>query len=170
MNTIEQQLWDYIDGNLNETQQKAIEGKIETDVSVRRQYEELLSLNATFSAMELDEPSMSFTRNVMEDVALQPAPIALKTKVDNRIIFTIAAFFVLSILGILGYVLYNTTFTIPDLSKYFTLNLNIEKVLNPTALYVFIGVDLILGLVFVDYLLRKKLFDKDQSFTKGVKG
>lgn len=53
--------------------------------------------------MELDEPSMSFTRNVMEAVALQPAPVSLKTKVDNQIIFSIAAFFVLSILAMVGY-------------------------------------------------------------------
>jgi len=161
MNTIEQQLWDYIDGNLNETQRKSIEEKIESDISVKLQYEELLNLNIAFGEMELDEPSMSFTRNVMEVVALQPAPVSLKTKVDNRIIFSIAAFFVLSILAMLGYIVYNTTFVMPDFSKYFAVNLNVEKVLTPTTLYIFIGVDLILGLIFIDYVLRKKLNHKN---------
>ena len=161
MNTIEQQLWDYIDGNLNETQLKSIREKIESDISVKLQYEELLNLNIAFGEMELDEPSMSFTRNVMEAVALQPAPISLKTKVDSRIIFSIAAFFVLSILAMLGYIIYNTTFVMPDFSKYFVANLNLKKVLTPVALYLFIGVDLILGLIFMDYILRKKISHKN---------
>jgi len=161
MNTIEQQLWDYIDGNLSETQRKSIEAKIESDISVRLQYEELQNLNIAFGEMELDEPSMSFTRNVMEDVALQPAPISLKTRVDNRIIYSISGFFVLSILGILSYILYNTTFSMPDFSKYFAVNLNVDKILTPTSLYIFLGVDLVLGLIFMDYILRKKLGDKD---------
>jgi len=161
MNTIEQQLWDYIDGNLSETQRKSIEAKIESDISVRLQYEELQNLNIAFGEMELDEPSMSFTRNVMEDVALQPAPISLKTRVDNRVIYSISGFFVLSILGILSYILYNTTFSMPDFSKYFAVNLNVDKILTPTSLYIFLGVDLVLGLIFMDYILRKKLGDKD---------
>jgi len=160
MNIIEQQLWDYIDGNLNETQRKNIEEKIETDVSVKLQYEELLSLNIAFSEMELDEPSMSFTRNVMENVALQPAPVSLKTKVDSRIIFSISAFFVLSILAILGYILYNTTFSMPDFSKYFAININVDKILTPTSIYIFFGIDLVLGLIFMDYIFRKRLVNK----------
>ncbi|MFC4211722.1 hypothetical protein ACFOWA_11045 [Pedobacter lithocola] len=157
MNTIEQQLWDYIDGNLNETQRKSIEEKIETDVSVKLQYEELLNLNIAFSEMELDEPSMSFIRNVMESVKLEPAPVLLKTKVDNRIIYSIGGFFVLSLLTLLGYVFYNATFTMPDLSKYFLVNFELDKFITPTSLYIFLGVDLVLGLIFMDYFLRKKL-------------
>ncbi|MFC3561274.1 anti-sigma factor family protein [Pedobacter jamesrossensis] len=161
MNTIEQQLWDYIDGNLNEIQRKNIEEKIKTDAAVKLQYEELLNLNAAFSEMEIDEPSMSFTRNVMESVALEPAPISLKTKVDTRIIFSIGSFFVLSILALLGYIFYNSTFTMPDFGKYFTSNFSLDKYITPTAMYVFIGFDIIIGLIFMDYFLRRKLNQRD---------
>ena len=157
MNTIEQQLWDYIDGNLNETQRKSIEEKIETDISVKLQYEELLNLNAAFSEMELDEPSMSFTRNVMDSVALEPAPVSLKTKVDNRIIYSIGGFFVISLMALLGYVFYNSTFTMPDFSRYMSVSFEIDKVITPISLYIFLGIDLILGLIYIDYFLRKKL-------------
>lgn len=160
MNTIEQQLWDYIDGNLNEIQRKNIEEKIETDAAVKLQYEELLNLNFAFSEMEIDEPSMSFIRNVMESVALEPAPVSLKTKVDTKIIFGIGGFFVLSILALLGYVLYNSTFTMPDFGKYFTSNFNLETYITPTALYIFIGFDIVIGLIFMDYLLRRNLNNK----------
>ena len=161
MNTIEQQLWDYIDGNLDESQQKAIEKKIETEAEVKTQYEELLKLNLAFEHIDLDEPSMSFTRNVMESVVLQPAPVSLKTKVDKRIIYSISGFFILSILTLLSFVLYNTTFTMPDFTAYFSTNLNLEKFITPTSVYVFLFIDLIIGLVFLDYVLRKKLIRRE---------
>ncbi|RNL50684.1 anti-sigma factor [Pedobacter jejuensis] len=157
MNTIDQQLWDYIDGNLNETQRKSIEEKIETDISVKLQYEELLNFNTAFNEMELDEPSMSFTRNVMDSVALEPAPVSLKTKVDNRIIYSIGGFFVVSLMALLGYVFYNSTFTMPDFSRYLSVSFEIDKVITPTSLYIFLGIDLVLGLIYIDYFLRKKL-------------
>lgn len=161
MNTIEQQLWDYIDGNLNEIQRKSIEEKIAMDAAVKLQYEELLKFNSSLNEMEINEPSMSFTRNVMESVALETAPVSLKTKVDNRIIFSIGGFFVLSILGLLGYVLVNSTISMPDFGKFFNNKFDLEKYLTPTAMYVFVGLDIVLGLVFMDYVLRRKLNHKD---------
>ncbi|MBC6110079.1 anti-sigma factor family protein [Pedobacter fastidiosus] len=158
MNTIEQQLWDYIDGNLDENHRNIIEEKINTDPTIRLQYEELLQFNLTFSNLELEEPSMSFTRNVMEDVALLPAPISLKTKVDTRIIYGIGGFFVLSILAILGFIAYNTKFTMPSFN--FDLAFDTSKIITPTTINIFLFVDLIIGLVFIDYFLRKKSLKK----------
>ncbi|MDN3586600.1 hypothetical protein QWY86_07990 [Pedobacter aquatilis] len=157
---MEQQLWDYIDGNLNDAERNEIEHLLATDVEIKQQYEELLLVNETLSGIEIDAPSMSFTRNVMENVALEPAPVVLKTKVDTRIIFGIAMFFLMSILGIFGYVISTTNFTMPNFNLNLSLNFSIENYITPTALYVFIGIDLILALIFVDYFLRKKLVQK----------
>ncbi|RZM07740.1 MAG: hypothetical protein EOO88_51290 [Pedobacter sp.] len=107
MNTIEQQLWDYIDGNLGATEVRAIEEKIHSDAEVKLQYEAFLSLNLAFDKIELDEPSMSFTRNVMESVALEPAPVAMKTKVNTNIIYGIGGFFIMSLVALFGYALFN---------------------------------------------------------------
>jgi hypothetical protein len=157
MNTIEQQLWDYIDGTLAEAAKKAIEEKIASDPEIKSQYEDLLKLNSVLGALDLDEPSMSFTRNVMESVAAEPAPIALKTKVNSRIIYTIGGFFVLSLLGILGYVFYQakasfTGFTFPE-----KFNINLDQYITPTTLYTFLFVDLVIGLIFLDQFLRRKV-------------
>ncbi|MCZ4243115.1 hypothetical protein [Pedobacter punctiformis] len=160
MNTIEQQLWDYIDGNLNDDQIKNIRKKIESDHSVQLQYEELLKLNAAFSEMELDEPSMSFTRNVMEDVAILPAPVALKTKVDQRIIYSIAGFFGLALVVVFGYILYNSTFSFKEIDFNFKIDLKFNQFLDSTGIYIFLFADLIIGLVFLDYIIRKKTADK----------
>lgn len=157
MNAIEQQLWDYIDGNLHEAAKKAVEEKIESDPEIKSQYEDLLKLNSVFAGLDLDEPSMSFTRNVMESVASVPAPVALKTQVDKRIIYSIGGFFVVSLLALFGYVLYNSNISLPKFDLDANLNFNLDKYITPTVLYSFLFVDLVIGLVFLDQFLRKRM-------------
>jgi len=157
MNAIEQQLWEYIDGTLDEAANKAIEEKIASDPEIKAQYEDLLKLNSVLGTLDLDEPSMSFIRNVMESVAAEPAPVALKTKVNSGIIYAIGAFFVLSLLGILGYVFYHAkagfaSFTLPE-----KFNINLDRYITPTTLYTFLFVDLVIGLIFLDQFLRRKV-------------
>lgn len=160
MNTIEQQLWDYIDGNLDEFSKKTIEEKIESNAGIKIQYEELLKLNSAFNTLDLDEPSMSFTRNVMESIALAPAPVAMKTKVDEKIIYAIGGFFIVSLLSLFGYVLYNSNLSMPKLGFNVTLNFNLDQYITPTVLYSFLFFDLVIGLVFLDQFLRKKFAQK----------
>ncbi|KQN34503.1 hypothetical protein ASE92_12985 [Pedobacter sp. Leaf41] len=160
MNTIEQQLWDYIDGNLDAAEAKSIEEKINTNAEIKLQYEELLSLNIAFGKIELDEPSMSFTRNVMESISLAPAPVALKTKVNTRIIYGIGGFFILSLVTLLGYALFNIDFTTTDFDLKLNADFNWEKYISPTVLYSFLFADLVIGLIFIDYLLRKQMTHK----------
>ncbi|RBQ04862.1 anti-sigma factor family protein [Pedobacter miscanthi] len=158
MNEIEQQLWDYIDGNLNGLAKKAIEEKIESDPEIKSQYEDLLNLNSVFAGLDLDEPSMSFARNVMESVALEPAPVAMKTQVDKKIIYGIGGFFMISLLALFGYVLYNSNISLPKFDLDANLNFNLNKYITPTVLYSFLFVDLVIGLVFLDQFLRKKMY------------
>ncbi|WP_316849849.1 anti-sigma factor [Pedobacter agri] len=156
MNAIEQQLWDYIDGNLSVSEAKLIEDKINADAEIKLQYEALLSLNLAFGKIELDEPSMSFTRNVMESIALEPAPVAMKTKVNTNIIYGIGGFFIISLVALFGYALFNADIKFSDLDFKINANFNLNKYMTPTMLYSFLFADLVLGLVFLDYFLRKK--------------
>lgn len=165
MNTIEEQLWNYIDGNCNFAEKIEIETKIKADLQYSTTYKELLLVNNELSNLELEEPSMSFTRNVMEQVNLELKPIALKTKVDNRIIYSIGAIFILSIVAIFGYVVATA-----DLNFKFNLSqLNFDlyetKIINPTSIRIFLMVDLVLILIYIDSFLRKR---KDTTQKKGV--
>lgn len=165
MNTIEEQLWNYIDGNCNFAEKIEIEAKIKADLQYSTTYKELLLVNNELSNLELKEPSMSFTRNVMELVNLELKPIALKTKVDNRIIYSIGAIFILSIVAIFGYVVATA-----DLNFKFNLTqLNFDlyetKIINPTSIRIFLMVDLVLILIYIDSFLRKR---KDTTQKKGV--
>jgi len=157
MKTIEEQLWDYIDGNLSISETKIIEDKINSDADFKLLYKELLNLDLSFSKVELDEPSMSFTRNVMESVALEAAPVAMKTKVNTSIIYGIGGFFIVSLMAIFGYVLFNADIKFSDLDLKLNTDFNLDKYITPTMLYSFLFADLVLGLVFIDYLLRKKI-------------
>src|ERR1700755_3652984 len=108
MNTIEERLWSYIDGTCPADEKKAIDILIAQDEAYRRKYDELLALNQEFSKMELDEPSMAFTYNVMETIRNEHAQQPLKAGIDKRIIKVIAGFFIVSISLLLIYMLSTT--------------------------------------------------------------
>src|SRR4051812_21488564 len=161
MKTIEEEIWEYIDGSCDAAQTLTIEAKIASDAVYHQTYVELMQVHELISAEELDEPSMSFTRNVMEQVNLEIAPVALKTKVDNRIIYGIGAFFVLSILSIFIYAIANSTFTMPDFKMP---KMNIDLAMSPAAtslsMKVFLFLDMVLALFYFDRYLRKTMTHK----------
>jgi hypothetical protein len=161
MKTIEEEIWEYIDGGCDAAQSLEIETKIASNPEYHKTYSEFMQVHALISAEELDEPSMSFTRNVMEQVDLEIAPIALKTKVDHRIIYAIGGFFMLSILSIFIYVLLNSTYTMPEF-KMPQMNMNFAMSQAATNLSVkaFLFLDLVLALVYFDRFLRKTLTSK----------
>lgn len=159
MITMEEEIWDYIDGNSSPEQALSVQAKIASDPAYGSLYEELLAINDQMNGLELEEPSMSFSRNVMEQVKLEIAPVSLKTKVDTRIIYGIAAFFICFILSILGYILSNSTFNFTDIK--FNMGFQMEhidfgKYVTPASIKIFLFVDLLLALAFIDSYLRRR--------------
>ncbi len=163
MNTIDEKLWDYIDGNCSEEEKKTIETLIAQNDAYRHQYEQILILNQQFSKIELDEPPMAFTYNIMESIRAEQAQIPLKAKVDKRIIRGISIFFVLTILALLIFSLsmihlspvhFSThlpdKLTMPEIGKYF----------NNSVLKGFLFLDTVLGLYLLDKYLHKKTISK----------
>lgn len=152
MNT-EERLWDYIDNLCSPEERTAIEQLLKTDASWKQQYEELLAFHQQLHAVELDEPSMGFKHRVMEQVLLSPPPAALKTRVDNRIIYGIAAFFVLTICSVLGYSLSqinwgdSSGFNLPEM-KLPAINWSMFSSTGYTLF--FLSVNMVLGLFLLD--------------------
>jgi ABC-type uncharacterized transport system fused permease/ATPase subunit len=155
MNTIEEQLWNYIDGNCNAVEKTEMEAKIASNLQYNAIYQELMAVHTELNKLDFEEPSLSFTRNVMEQVNQELRPVALKTKVDNRIAYAIGGFFVLSLVSIFGYVIstsnLNFDFTLPKMD----FNFKVFETINPTYLTIFIMVDAILALLYLDSYLRK---------------
>ena len=153
MNTIEEQLWNYIDGNCTAVEKAEIEAKLAMDVQYQEIYQDLLAVNNELKQVDLEEPSLSFTRNVMEKVNQELRPVALQTKIDHRIIYTIAGFFIASILGIFAYAIaisnVNFSFEMPKIT------IDTDKLINPVTIQLFVFIDVALALVYLDNYLRK---------------
>lgn len=161
MKTIEEEIWEYIDGEGDPEQRQIVEAKLAIDPVYQKTHSEMMQIQQLILAQDLEEPSMSFTRNVMDAVDLEIAPVSLKTKVDNRIIYSIAAFFVLSIVGIFIFAVSNSNLSLPEV-KLPQLNFNIALSPEKTGLLIksFLFVDLILGLIYLDRFLRRKMEHK----------
>jgi hypothetical protein len=158
MKTIDEEIWNYIDGSCDATDSQRITAKIATDERYASSYQELMKLNAMMEADELEQPSMSFSRNVMEAVALEIAPKQLTTKVNNKIIYSIAAFFILSIAAIFVYVLANSSLDATELKvPTLTFKFDLSQMLSPLYMKIFLMFDLALALLYLDRLIRRKM-------------
>ncbi|SRR5258708_27240052 len=160
MNNIEEKLWNYIDGNCTADEQNAIKSLIAGDEAFRLKYEELLMLNKQFSAMELDEPPMAFTYNVIEAIRTEQAQQPLKAAINKRIIWGIALFFILTLTVLLVYTIMNISWSSIHVSA---VNLKLPEIKNYLTRPVILGFlffDVVLALFLLDNYLRKKTLSK----------
>lgn len=163
MNLIEKRIWDYLDGTDTAEQSELTGQLIKSDPLYRQVYNECNSFNSLVSAIDQEEPSMGFSRNVMERINLEPAHASFKSLIDRRIIFGIAGFFLFTITALLVVLFYQidwtqtTGFKTPE----FTMPaIDTAKYLNSTFINTFFFVDIIIGLYLLDGFLRKKLKSK----------
>ncbi|HET7897487.1 MAG TPA: hypothetical protein VFL47_07455 [Flavisolibacter sp.] len=165
---MERRLWEYIDGISEE--RSVIEQLIQENIAWRTKYAELLDVDQLVKATELEEPSLRFTRNVMDEIArLQIAP-ATKQYINQKIIWGIAAFFITVIVGFLIYgfsqVDWSTgTDTGNPLGVDIT-SVDYSKMFNNTFVNLFMMLNVVLGLMLLDRFLnmkRKKMLEKHQS-------
>ncbi len=162
MNPMEEQLWNYIDGFCNEEEQKAVKLLIETDQNYRSKYAELMAFQKNMEAVDLEEPAMGFTFKVMENIRAEHARKPLKTSIDRRIVLGIAAFFICSIVLLLGYIFMDINWSQPTAAiKLPEIQLSvITNFLNPVVLKGFLFCDLVLALFFLDRYFRSLFFEK----------
>lgn len=158
---MELQLWAYIDGMLPEQEEGAVAKLIAEHSAWKEKYAELLQVHRSLLNMELEQPSMRFTKNVMEEIArLQIAPAA-KDYINQKIIWGIAAFFVTVIVGFVVYAISQISWSSGDgvnndlLSK--VTNADYSKVFSNTFVNGFLMANVVLGLMLFDrYLDNKK--------------
>jgi len=157
----EEQLWDYIDGLSSETERAEIAAKLTTEEKFHQLYVQLLEVNQQLTThLEIDEPSMSFTRNVMEQVQTEIAPIKLKTKVDHRIIYAIGGFFTLALLSILVYASITASADLTMKMPTLDLENKFDGLMNATVVRIFLFINAVLLLIYLDSYLRKGMKKK----------
>jgi hypothetical protein len=163
MNNIEEKLWNYIDGACTEDEQTAIKLLIAEDEAYSNKYNELLRLNNEFATMELDEPSMAFTYNVMETIRTENAQQPLKATIDKRIIFGITGFFIITVAALIIYALNVVNWStgsgvaLPhiELPKEIT-QVHITSYFTGPVVKGFLFFDVIMALFLLDTYLRRR--------------
>jgi general stress protein CsbA len=156
----EERLWDYIDGLSSEKEKAAIDILLREDQAWQKTYQELLEIHSVFRATPLEEPSMRFSKNVMDEIARHKIAPATSTYVNKKIIYGIGGFFLLVIGGFLVYLFTQIDYSQPVQSKLMNrlpdMNVNWQQYVNTNFVNVFLIVDAVLGLFYLDYFLRKK--------------
>ena len=161
---IEQQLWSYIDGFSSNEERSAIQKLIETNLEWKNKYQELNEMHQLLNAAELDQPSMRFTKNVMEEIAKLHIAPATKNYINKKIIWGIAGFFLTLISVFLIYGFAQVDWNLQDNSKPFIdlSTVDIGKFFNNNFVNGFMMVNVLLGLVLLDRVLanKRKKFQK----------
>jgi len=161
---IEQQLWSYIDGFSSKEDKTAIEKMIVSNLEWKNKYHELLEVHQLMSSSELEQPSMRFTKNVMEEIAKLHIAPATKNYINKKIIWGIAAFFITVIAGFLIYAFAQVDWNFQDNSKPLLdlSTINMSRIFNNNFVNGFMMINVLLGLVLLDRVLanKRKKFQK----------
>lgn len=161
-----EQLWNYIDGSATSTEKAFVEKMLSANEAWKAAYVQQLELHHLLTHQtELQQPSLRFSKNVMETVAgLQPKA-ATSTYVNKTIIRSIAAFFIVSLTALLVLAFMQVDWSISSGgSNLFPFNtdkikapeLNVSKLLNPTVINAVLMLAMVLGLMVFDGFLRRK--------------
>lgn len=155
---IEQQLWDYIDGNCTTAHKQRIATLIQKDAEWGSLYRELLAFQAEISAAnELQEPHMRFTQNVMDTISgTQPLP-AIRHYINRALMNGIAAFFIIMIVLLLTAILFSTNWNTPATHISQKLpTIDLSSALNSQSIFIAIGIIVVLCLAFLDHVFRTR--------------
>jgi hypothetical protein len=157
---IEETLWDYIDGTMDENQLAFVEELIRTNNEWRIKYAELMEVHQLMQDdIDLEHPSLRFTQNVMEEISRLYITPATRNYINKNVIRGIGIFFLTTIVGLLGYAFGQIDWTqpasgaVPEMSLQ---NLNWSQFFTSTYMNIFIMVNIVLGLMLLDMYLRKQ--------------
>ena len=166
MNTkhnIDERIWNFIDGTSSASEKTLIEQLLESDAEWKAKYYELLKVNELLKSSELEEPSMRFAKNVMEEISKLHIAPATKSYINKKIIWGIGIFFITLLVGFLVYGFGQTDWTAGQ-ETTFSKNINkvdfskvdFSKFFSNTWVNAFMMINVVLGLVLLDNFLTNK--------------
>lgn len=159
---MEKLIWEYIDGLGDATLKADISKHISEDPVWHSKYIELMNIHEMLQKEDLEMPPLRFTKNIMEEIAhLHVAP-ATKNYINKNVIRGFMAFFLIMIGGLfiyfLGQIHWSSNST-GNLIPAYSLNankVNWSVLLNNTYVNIFIGINVILGLILIDKYMQGK--------------
>ena len=166
---MEQQLWNYIDGITSIDEKYSIERMLDSNLEWKNKYHELLQTNQLLKSTELEQPSLRFTKNVMDSIAKYQISPAAKNYINNRIIWGIGIFFIVMIVGFLVYGFGQMDWSSSEESKY---KVDLPKVdfsqfFSNTWINIFMMINIVIGLALLDWILanKRKQFRQDKRMS-----
>jgi hypothetical protein len=160
---MEERLWSYIDDASDAGEQSVIEKLLQSNAKWKAKYSELLEINSLLQSTELEEPSMRFTKNVMEEISKFHIAPATKTYINKKIIWGLATFFILLVVGFLIYGFGQVEWKASDgssiafdLSKVDYDKIDYGKFFNNSYVNAFMMINVVLGLFLLDRFLANK--------------
>jgi hypothetical protein len=163
---IEEQLWSYIDGSATAAEKTFVEKMLAANEEWKAKYREQLELHELLTnETELEQPSLRFTKNVMDGIAQMQPKAATSTYINKNIIRSIAAFFIISITALLVFAFAQIDWSTSSGSSSlipFDANdikmppFDISKFFSSSVLNIMLMITLVLGLMLFDGFLNKK--------------
>ncbi len=160
---IEQTLWAYIDGICDEQTHDRVAKQIATDALWGERYAELMAFNASLTnGLELEEPSVRFTKNVMDLIGQASVAPSVRAYINPVVIRSIGALLLLSIVVTTLYAFFSAgagaaipvqEITIPKAQVHMP---DAANFINTNTITVLLCVNVVLGLLFLDTVLRRK--------------
>jgi hypothetical protein len=156
---IEDRIWDFIDGNINENDRLEIQQLLKENETWKQTYDELLFLNNTLKSSQLEEPSMRFSLNVMDSIQKNRVS-TVKKYINQKIIWFISFFFITIISGLLIYGFGQVEWNFSN-SGNFTVPVNIPDIdygflKNNIFIQSMIIINVVLALMLFDNFLNSK--------------
>jgi hypothetical protein len=162
-NNIEETLWNYIDGTMDDKELAFVDGLLQSNQEWRSKYAELMEIHQLMQDnADLEQPSMRFTQNVMEEISRLYITPATRNYINKNVIWGIGLFFLTTIIGLVIYGFGQIDWSQPGSVSVpgadFGSRMDWSSFMNSSYVNVFIMVNIVLGLMVLDmYLTRKKL-------------
>jgi uncharacterized protein YdcH (DUF465 family) len=164
MNNYEQIIWNYLDGHVSVEEKELIELLLKSDTEFMSLFEEINSIHLQISTLELDEPSMSFGRNLMEKIQLEHSPLPQKSLLGKWLINGISLFFLSAILCVLGILFFKIEWSQSSETAWFEFTMPsfaLDSSSYSFLINLFVFVDIIVVLYFFDVYISKRIKSKN---------
>lgn len=171
---IEKRLWEYIDGICTMAEKALISRLLSEDPVWQNKYSELTSMHELLQKEDLDMPSLRFTKKVMEEIIQYQVAPATRNYINKNVIRGITFFFLALILGLFVYFIGQMNWTSQSSGNLFegihseAVKINWNIILNNYYVIIFIGINVILGLILTDKFIQgKKNMNLKNYWSKG---
>lgn len=150
------QIWNYLDGLCDDEERISIQTHIAIDPVWQQKFREINAIHTELkTTLETEQPSMRFSKNVLDTIAIADVAPAMKKYINYNIIKGIAAFFLITITGMLTLAVMNAKWDTSDIPTPKWDHFHMHFHLNSSIINLAIGISIVLSLILIDAIFNK---------------